>query len=411
MNVFMRMSQLFTKTSKTAPDDAVAQSHALLARAGFVHQEMAGVFTLLPLGLRVLRNIEKIIREEMDAISGQEVMMPALQPKANWITTGRWDTFDVLFRLKSRHHETEYALGPTHEEIVIPLAGQYIQSYKDLPVSLYQIQTKFRDEKRAKSGIIRGREFWMKDMYSFHANHQDLEKYYEIVKLAYIKIFKRCGINAKVTLASGGNFTKKFTHEFMAISSAGEDDIIACEQCSYAQNKEISTLTEKDGCPECKGALSWQTAIEIGNIFDLGTKFSDDFNLSYTDEQGERNRLVIGCYGIGTTRLIGSIVETHFDKDGIIWPAEISPFDIHLVGLHLEQDEVRNYADSVYEKLVNMGKTVLYDDRIGITAGEKFADSDLIGIAVRYVTSKKLMPVSKVEVKQRGESASKEESV
>ena len=397
----MKLSKLFTKTKRRSLEDATAISHDLLIRAGFINQEMAGVYSLLPMGINVLKKIEGIIREEMDAIGGQELIMSSLQPKNNWIKTGRWETLDVLYKVKSKWNDSEYALGPTHEEIIFPLVGKFLSSYKDLPISVYQFQTKFRDEKRAKSGIIRGREFGMKDMYSFHTTQEDLTSYYEKVKEAYLKIFKRSGINAKVTKASGGDFTKKYSHEFMALSEAGEDTIIACSSCYYAENIEISELKAGDPCPQCQSSTALCKAIEIGNIFDLAQKYSRDFNLEYTDENGERKHPFSGCYGIGTTRLIGSIVESNHDGKGIIWPKEVSPFEIHLIGLNLDDDETGKVAEETYEKLMRSGVTVLYDDRKEVSAGIKFNDADLIGIPQQLIISKKLVTDRKVEFKSR----------
>jgi prolyl-tRNA synthetase len=391
----MRINQIFTRTSKNIDDEIKAKSHDFLVRGGFVHQEMAGVYTVLPLGRKVLTKIENIIRREMDLIGSQEVTMPSLHPKERWIKTNRAD-LDILFNLKSRWSGSEYVLGPTHEEIVVPLVKRFLSSYKDLPISIYQIQSKFRDEKRAKSGIIRGREFVMKDMYSFHENQEDLLLYYEKVKESYIKIFKECGIDAKVTKASGGSFTKKYSHEFMALSEAGEDTVYACSDCSYAENSEVSELKEKDPCPECNGKVFSSKAIEIGNIFDLSDKFSKDFNLSYIDRKGEKKMPVSGCYGIGTTRLIGSIVEMNNDEQGIIWPSSVAPFMVHLISLDKE-------SEKIYEFLISQGFQVLYDDRSDKTAGEKFADADLIGIPLRVVVSSKTIKENLVEVKKRKE--------
>lgn len=387
----MKITNLFTKTTKHIDEEVKAVSHNYLTRAGFVHQEMSGVYTILPLGRRVLTRIENIIRKEMDSIGSQEVTMPVLHPKERWIKSGRSE-MDVLFETKSRWSKSEYFLGPTHEEIVVPLVGRFLSSYKDLPISVYQIQTKFRDEKRAKSGIIRGREFVMKDMYSFHETPEELEEYYEKVKLSYLKIFDECGIKAKVTKASGGDFTKKYSHEFMALSSAGEDLIFTCLDCSYAENSEVSQLKENDSCPECQGKIFLKKAIEVGNIFDLNNKFSQDFNLSYTNEKGEKKMPVSGCYGIGTTRLIGAIVENNHDDKGIIWPATVAPFQVHLISLNQESEEI-------YQKLLDKGVEVLYDNRLDKTAGEKFNDADLIGIPLRVVVSSK--NPGQVEIKKR----------
>lgn len=402
----MRYSSLVSKPSKSAPQDAESANAKWLIQGGFVRQEMAGVYSWLPLGLRVLSNIENIIREELDAIDGQEVLMPALQPKENWEKTGRWDEMDVLFKVPSQTHR-EYALGATHEEIVTPLVGSFVKSYKDLPVAVYQIQTKFRDELRAKSGVLRGREFGMKDLYSFHATQEDLEKYYEIVKEAYLRIFKRCGLDAKIVEASGGEFTKKYSHEFQAITPAGEDEIIACPGCAFAQNAEIATVKEGEECPNCATVLEKVTGIEIGNIFDLGTKFTDRFEVSFTDADGEQKPVLMGCYGIGTTRLVGAIVEAHHDEQGIQWPEKIAPFQIHLISIDGKTDEdkerVRTATQGLYDQLKKKGVTVLWDDREDVSPGEKFADADLLGMPWRIVVSPKTMDAGGIEMKARSE--------
>ncbi|MFA6447655.1 MAG: aminoacyl--tRNA ligase-related protein [Patescibacteria group bacterium] len=400
----MRISKLISKPEKQAPADTDSINAKLLLQANYVRMEMAGVYSWLPLGLRVLNKVQNIIRHELDAIGAQEILMPALQPKENWETSGRWNTVDVLFKVPSQTGR-EYALGPTHEEIVTPLVGSYIHSYKDLPVSVYQIQTKYRDELRAKSGILRGREFGMKDMYSFHADREDFEKYYELVKQTYLKIFIRLGLDAKVVEASGGSFTKKYSHEFQVITPAGEDKIIACEACTFAQNSEISEYKEGDKCPNCGKKLKDVKGIEIANIFDLGGKFTDAFKVNYTDAEGKQNPVVMGCYGIGTTRLVGAITEVHNDAKGLSWPLSVAPFHVHLVSLNAKgADEVaRVYdaAEALYNDLLDQGIEVIWDDREGLSAGEKFSTADLLGIPLRLVVSTKTLDQNSIEFKQR----------
>ncbi len=393
------MSTSFIPTKREVPKDAISRNHQLLARAGFVHQELAGVYTMLPLGLRVLRKIEHIIRRHMEALGGQEILMPALEPKASWVKTGRWNTVDILMQVKSRHG-IEYALGPTHEEIVVPLAKERIISYKDLPFSLYQIQTKFRDEKRAKSGLIRGREFGMKDLYSFHADKKDIERFYEQAKKQYLACFADMGLQPKVTEASGGSFTKKYSHEFMVFSPAGEDKILACEKCPFAQNAEIATVKAGDACPVCGAKIVERTAIEVGNIFNLSTKFSEDFDLTYTDEKGKKQFVVVGCYGIGTSRLVGTIAETYADDKGLVWPESVAPYDAHVVVLDGDEEEVKQQVKELCARAENMHKDVLVDDR-PLSAGVKFNDADLIGIPTRIIVSKKTVKSGNVEVKAR----------
>ncbi len=402
------MSRLFAKTTKTPPADAESINAKLLVQAGFVHQEMAGVYSWLPLGLNVLRNVEAIIREEMNALGAQEVLMSALQPKENWLTTGRWDTVDVLFKLQSQTKK-EYALGPTHEEIVTPLVKQYVKSYKDLPVAVYQIQSKFRDELRAKSGVLRGREFMMKDLYSFHASQEDLKAYYDQVLEAYLRVFTRCGLKAKVTEASGGSFTKKFSHEFQIETPAGEDVILACPSCTFAQNSEIATLKEGDACPQCGSTLGMTKGVEAGNIFDLGHTFAEAFSFYVTLEDGTQQLVFMGCYGIGVSRLVGTIVEASHDDRGMIWPKSVAPMPVHLVSLSSKdtavQAKIDEVAEGIHDDLVREGISVLWDDRSAST-GEKLADADLIGLPLRVLVSEKTLKEDAVEWKRRASTES-----
>jgi prolyl-tRNA synthetase len=395
----MRQSQLFTKTLKDAPKDEESTNAKLLIRAGFVHKEMAGVYTFLPLGLRVLKNIENIIREEMNRVGGQELFMPALHPKENWKQTGRWDSLNTLFRFTSYYTKQEYVLGPTHEEIIVPLAKTFLSSYRDLPKHVYQIQNKFRDEKRAKSGILRSREFLMKDLYSFHIDEADLDAYYERMKDSYKRIFEKVGIGhvTHLTFASGGTFSK-YSHEFQTITEAGEDTIYLCEKCDVAVNEEI--IKDQPVCPECKNKnLKQEKAVEVGNIFKLGTKYSEPFHLSYKDEKGKEHLVVMGCYGIGLNRLMGVIAEVFHDEKGILWPRAVAPALVHLVSLQGGEKK----AEELYKDLQEKGVVVLYDDRQDSSPGEKFTDADLIGIPLRIVVSAKALSVGKVGIKKRNE--------
>jgi prolyl-tRNA synthetase len=362
---------------------------------------MAGAYTYLPLGLRVLKNIEAIIREEVNRAGGQEVLMPALQPKDNWDTTKRWDLYqDVFYKTDSLYGGVS-VLGPTHEEIVTPLVQQFVSSYRDLPVAVYQFQDKFRQEKRAKSGLLRGREFIMKDMYSFHANQDDFAMYYEIIKKAYVEIYKRCGIGHRtyVAYASGGTFSK-YSHEFQTVTPAGEDLIYICDRCSIAINKEIKH--EHAVCPECKAdTFKEEKAIEVGNIFPLSTRFTDSFNFQYKDDKGGLQPIIMGCYGIGLGRVMGAIVEALSDEKGIVWPREIAPFKVHLIALPgKDGGRVVEEAEKLYVSLKNNGVTVLYDDR-AVSAGNKFADADLMGMPYRIVLSEKTLAEEGVELKNR----------
>jgi prolyl-tRNA synthetase len=406
----MRMTRLLTKTSKNVPEDATSANAKYLLQGGFVRQESAGIYSWLPLGLRVLRNVETIIREELDALGAQEILMPALLPKEPWITTGRWDTLDVLFKTTSQTGK-EYGLGPTHEEIVTPLVGSFIQSYNSLPVAVYQIQTKFRDELRAKSGVLRGREFGMKDLYSFHATQEDFEAFYKKVIEAYLRIFSRCGVDARVVEASGGSFSKKFSHEFQVLTPAGEDEIFACDKCSFAQNSEITSVKEGGSCPNCGGKISLVKGIEAGNIFDLGTKYSEPFKVEFTDEDGSRKTVLMGCYGIGVTRLVGTIVEAMHDDKGIIWPKSVAPYAVQIVSLNAKDETVRERileaAEGLYEDLAKKGIAALWDDRADLSPGAKFADADLLGIPLRIVISEKTLKEDAMEWKMRESTESK----
>lgn len=399
----MKYSKNFSKTSKSVSHDNDSANAKYLSQGGFIHQESAGIYTYLPLGLKVLRKIENIIREEMENIDALEILMPALHQKDNWIKTGRWDTLDVLFKLKGASSK-EYALGASHEEIVTPLAKDYVFSYKDLPFSVFQIQNKFRNEARAKSGILRGREFGMKDLYSFHAEQSDLDEYYKKVQKAYFNIFKKIGFpedKIYLTYASGGSFSK-YSHEYQAVSSVGEDLIYCCEKCKIAINREI--IKDQNTCPVCGNKdLIEKKAIEIGNIFKLANKFSSAFKFKYTNAEGKMNDVLMACYGIGPTRIMGSIVELFNDENGILWPKNISPYQIHLVSLLDEKNEdYKGKAEELYNNLQSAGISVLYDDRQE-RAGVKFKDADLIGIPIRIVISSKTLELKSVEFKLRNQ--------
>jgi len=402
----MRQTKLFTRTRKEAPADEVSKNAELLIRAGFVHKEMAGVYSYLPLGLRVLRKIENIIREEMNKVGGQEVLMSTFQPKENWEKTGRWNAMDDLYKVSDSSNR-EVALGPTHEEIVVPILKNYINSYKDFPVSIYQIQNKFRMELRAKSGMLRGREFVMKDMYSFHTNQEDFEKFYEKMKDVYKTIFKRVGIGhlTYITFASGGTFSK-YSHEFQTITPVGEDVIYVDEESGTALNKEVFNDEVLSQLNLKKEKLKEQRSIEVGNIFDLKTKYSAPFDLSYMDEKGDKHIVLMGCYGIGLGRLMGTVVEVLSDDKGIIWPESIAPYALHLLVLG-DDEEVFKEANKVYESLEKAGVEVLFDDRAQVSAGEKFSDADLLGIPFRAVISARSIKENGIELKKRTEEKGK----
>ena len=394
----MMQSELFTKTTKEAPKDEVAKNAQLLERGGFIYKNSSGVYSYLPLGWRVLQKIVGIIRNEMNALGAQEMFMPALVEKKYMEATGRWDV-DISIEAKARSEkDANFVLGWSHEDILTAMAGKFINSYKDFPFSIYQIQTKFRHEARAKSGLLRGREFLMKDLYSFHASESDFARFYEEAKAAYFRIFEKCELEAIYTLAGGGVFTADNTNEFQVISPVGEDTIYVCEKCGYAENKEITSLKDGAKCPKCEGKIREEKSIEVGNIFPLGTKYSEALNLKYSDENGEKKHVIMGSYGIGLSRLMGTVVEVHNDENGITWPKSIAPFAVHLICLG---EEFKDKSDGIYDALEKANVEVLYDDREDKTAGEKFADADLIGIPLRIVVSKKTLEKDSVEIKKR----------
>lgn len=544
----MRFSQLATKTLMDPPKDSDSRNAELLVQAGFVRKVAAGIYSILPLGQRVLSKIEKIIEEEMDNIDGQRIFMPALTPIELWEQTGR-DDVDVSFKTEGAN-ERMFVLGWSHEEVVTPLIKEFIDSYRDLPLSVYQIQNKFRNEPRAKSGLLRGREFRMKDMYSFHTSQEDLELYYERSKEAYTNVFSRCGLKSYIVDASGGDFSDKNSHEFAVVTNAGEDTIIVYEDQDKAENIEVAEFyvkhknsEEKEvemakiqierglsvvenakahSVPEWKilktvvykidegfvgisirgdldvseakmakffgsenirtatdeeleklglvkgfispinneqipffgdksvqtvtnfvtganelnqdyiganlprdfqfkaidyfalineeviearteGDVSIHTAVEVGNIFQLDSFYSDAFGLKYKDMDGKDKSLVMGCYGIGVTRLLGTIVEIHNDENGIKWPKTVTPYNVHLISLG-DQEEVIEHSNKLYNDLKAAGFSVLYDDREE-RAGKKFGDADLIGISLRVVVSARMLEQAKYEVKQRNAEA------
>lgn len=398
----MRASKLFTKTRKLAPKDEVAKNAQLLIRAGFIHKEMAGVYSYLPLGLRVFKNIENIIREEMNAIGGQEITMTALQSAELWKKSDRWrdDSIDVWFKTELKSGG-ELGLATTHEEPITALMAEYISSYKDLPKYVYQFQTKFRNEMRAKSGIMRTREFVMKDLYSFSRSEEEFRTFYEQCAAAYMKIFKRVGIGEKTfrTFASGGSFSK-FSDEFQTLCDAGEDVVHLHRGKGIAVNKEVYTDEVLADLGIVKSELEEVKAIEVGNIFPLGTRFSEALGLTYKDEKGIEQPVIMGSYGIGPGRLMGTVAEVLSDEKGLVWPKEVAPFPVHIIAISNGNVDVTAEADRLYELLKENGVEALYDDR-DARAGEKFADADLIGIPTRIVVSEKTMAEGGVELSGR----------
>ena len=391
---------MFGKTAREAPKDETSSNAQLLIKAGFVEKLFAGVYELLPLGLVTVKKISQIVREEMNEIGGQEVSLTTLQPKELWDESGRWEKLKgAMYQLKDSSGK-DLGLGFTHEEPMVSLVRSRVNSYKDLPIYLYQIQSKFRDEPRPRSGLIRGREFLMKDLYSFNRSKEELDSFYEKAAEAYKKVFGRVGLQTIYTEAAGGVFTKENTHEFQVLSEAGEDTIFVCEKCDYSVNKEIATVKADDKCPKCGGKVKEERGIEVGNIFRFGTTYAESMNMNFTDEKGKKQPVYLGSYGIGITRTLAAIVEVHHDEKGIIWPASVAPAEIHLISLGDKEE-----AEKLYKKLVQMRKEVLFDDR-DVSAGVKLTDADLIGIPERWVLSEKTLVERSVEVKKRNEEKS-----
>lgn len=399
----MRQSHLFTKTRKEAPKDEVSKNAELLIRAGFIHKEMAGVYSFLPLGHRVLNKIVAIIRKEMEGLGASELSLTALQDKTPWEKTDRWtdDKMDVWFKTDLKNG-TQLGLAPTHEEPLTELMKDHVHSYRDLPRYVFQFQTKFRNETRAKSGIMRGREFLMKDLYSFSIDEQSHQEFYNKVAEAYKRIFATVGLgeNTYMTRASGGSFSK-FSHEFQTLCDAGEDMIYTHPDSEFAINKEIFETEEAfEGIKPKKETFEEQKSIEVGNIFSLGTRFSEALGLTFLDKNGKPQPVIMGSYGIGPGRVMGAIVETLSDEKGIVWPESVAPFKVHIIEIKGEKSP--QAAQDLYDSLVKKGVEVLHDDRT-CSPGEKFADADLIGIPIRVVVSDKSLAAGGFEVKKRTE--------
>ncbi len=396
----MKQSQLFTKTRKEAPKDEVSKNAELLIRAGFIHKEMAGVYAFLPLGLRVLNKIVQIIREEMNGIEGQEVSLTALQTKDVWEKTGRWDdkVVDNWFKTKLKN-DTELGLAYTHEAALAEVMKDYVTSYRDLPSYVYQFQTKFRNELRAKSGIFRGREFLMKDLYSFNRTPEELDAFYEKAIKAYRNIFARVGLGdiTYLTVASGGSFGTKYSHEFQTLTSAGEDIIYIDKKKHIAVNKEVLDDETLSSFGINREELVEEKSVEVGNIYKLGSFYSTPLELNYKTETGELKPVIMGSYGIGVSRLMGAITEVFADDKGLVWPSSVAPYRVHLISLG---EKAQIVAEKLYADLMKKGIEVLFDDR-DMRPGEKFADSDLIGIPTRIVVSEKTIAENIFEVKDR----------
>ncbi len=399
----MRQSRLFTRVSRQVPKDEISKNARLLIQAGFVYKEMAGVYTFLPLGLRVLEKIKGIIREELNAVGGQEMILTTLQQKEVWEKTGRWsdEVVDDWFKTGLKNG-TELGLAFTHEEPLTNIMKNFISSYRQLPVYAYQFQTKFRNEMRAKSGIMRGKEFVMKDLYDFSRNKEQHDAFYEEMKSVYMRIFTRVGLGdlTYLTLSSGGSFSK-YSFEFQTLTDAGEDTILYDKERKLAINKDdySEEIFVDFGLDKASFCFKEAKSVEVGDIYTLGEKYSRALGLTYTDEQGVVKPVYMGSYGIGVPRLMGTIVEVFADEKGLVWPEAVAPFRVHL--LSLGQDEE---ADRIYRELTSSGIETLYDDR-AVSAGEKFAESDLIGIPYQVIIGKKTLESGEAEIKRRSDGS------
>lgn len=395
----LQLSKFPIKTLKSAPKISDNKSTSFLLQAGFIRQEMAWVYHFLPFWLRVLRKIENIIRTEMNSIWAQEILMPALWAREHWEQTGRWNSIDVLFHLPASDNK-EYSLNPTHEDLVTPLVSEFVQSYKDLEFWVYQIQNKFRNEKRAKSWILRGREFIMKDLYSFHKSEETLLEYYENVKKSYKNIFEKLGIGTDTyeTLASGWDFTTLNSHEYQTILGIGEDEIYICKDCNTAHNKEVVDVENGFVCSKCQSKnVRIEKACEVGNIFPLMTRFTDAFGMKYTTADGKANPVFMGCYGIWVSRVMGVIAEYFMDDKGLVWPESIAPASHYIIVMGDHLDDVKKLAAQIEQS----GGEVIIDDREKVGFGQKAADADLLWIPNRLVVSDKTLEAGGYELKKR----------
>ena len=399
----MRYTKSGITTTKNAPKDAEIISHKLMIRSGMVKKLASGLYTWMPLGLKVIKKIENIIREEMNRADALEILMPAVQPSELWKESGRWDKYGPeLLRITDRH-EREFCFGPTHEEIITDIARKDINSYKQLPIIYYQIQTKFRDEIRPRFGVMRAREFLMKDAYSFHENEECLNKTYKIMFEAYKNCFNKIGFEYKVVNADNGQIGGSESHEFHVIANNGEDELIFSDSSDYAINAELFTRPPKEGdaCPDGSGKVKIKRGIEVGHIFKLGKNYSEAMNASISNKENKNIKMTMGCYGIGVSRIAAAAIEQSNDEKGIIWPKSIAPYLITIISIgYTKNDIVKNYTDSLYEELENNNIEVLLDDR-DISPGNMFSDSELIGIPYSVIIGKQFIENNNFELKDR----------
>ncbi len=392
----MFWTKSFIPTLRETPQEAESVSHKLMLRAGLVRMLMAGVYSYLPLGLRVLDNIERIVRQEMDAAGAAEVLLPALQPQELWQKSGRDKVIsDIMFAFKDRRGRS-LCLGPTHEEVITELVKNHISSYRQLPIILYQIQTKFRDEMRPRFGLVRSCEFIMKDAYSFDKDQEGLDKSYKAMQAAYNRIFGRCGIKALVSEADSGVMGGDVSHEFMVATESGEDIVLSCPKCGYSR----PAVNQEQSCPVCKVVLEETHCVEVGHIFKLGTKYTSALDVNFLDAHSRQQPVIMGCYGIGVSRLVSAIIEQNHDKDGIIFPAQVSPYKVIVLPLDVQDTAIMEAALSVYRQLGDQGVEVLCDDR-DERPGVKFKDADLLGIPLQVIVGKGSLKEGKIELKTR----------
>jgi len=390
----VRMSVLFAPTLKENPQEAEIVSHSLMLRAGLIRQVSAGIYTFLPLGLRTLNKITNIVREEMDRAGGQELLMPALHPADLWKETGRWNIYGPeLIRLKDRR-ERDFCLGPTHEEIITDLARKEIRSYRQLPLLLYQIQTKFRDEIRPRFGIMRAREFLMKDLYSFDRDIPGMQESYQKMYQAYCRVFERCGLEYKAVPAESGVIGGDISHEFLILAESGEEKLMVCNSCSYGTTKEEQI------CPQCLVPLEEKRGIEVGHIFQLGTKYSEPMKAYFLDKDGQEKPLFMGCYGIGIGRTMAAAIEANHDDKGIQWPLSIAPYEVVVIPVNSKKESHREQAERVYSNLLENGFEAIIDDR-EVTAGYKFNEADLLGFPFQVIVGAKAEKDGVLEIKIR----------
>lgn len=394
----MRYRDFFVKTLREAPKGEESRNAQLLIRAGMVDKTMAGVYNYLPLGLAVIRKIEAIVREEMLQAGAAELLMPALHPKRIWEENGRWEILgDIMYQFKD-NSGSDVGLGTTHEEVIVDMARKRVKSWRDLPLALFQIQTKFRNEPRPKSGVLRGREFIMKDLYSFHATLDDLNDYYDKLKAVYLRIYDRLEVPVKIVEASGGTFTTEFSHEFQVLTEIGEDTIFYCPKCDFAQNNEIAKVEEGQACPnDCGGKIMKANGIEVGNIFRFFDKYGTEMKITYTDSDSRVMPVLLCSYGIGITRLFGTLAELNHDEKGLKLPSVVAPFQVVVVSL----PDKLEAAEAIYAELQAKGVAVIFDDRPDISLGEKIIDADLIGWPYKVIVGNNHASSESLEVVTR----------